>query len=142
MSTADWNHIELTETISQAFPFQNTQTLADKENDACLWSKTPMQQFRLGIDAQVYLDGLFNDLDKHPERKYQTLKKATQNPSYGKSCTDSKWGTEDISRSNAGNLEDNEIRRVAAARLRQSARDIGSWTPGYDCDGSKEGRST
>ncbi|KAH6680857.1 hypothetical protein B0J14DRAFT_579533 [Halenospora varia] len=144
MSTADWKQIEVTETISKAFPFRNTQTLVDKENDAWLWSKTPMQQFRLGIDAQIYLDGLFNKLDKYRERKNQTPKEATQNPSHGKSCTGSEWGTQEISQSDAANLEDIEIRSIAAARLRRSARDIRFWTPAYssDCDGLNEGRST
>jgi len=116
MSIADWSQIEVAETISKAFHFRNTQTLADKENDAYPWSKTPMQQFRLGIDAQEYLDGLFNELDRYPERKNQTMKKVTQNPSHGKSYTDSGWGTEEIS----------QVQSVAAARLRRSARDIRS----------------
>lgn len=144
MSTADWNQIEVTETISKAFPFRNTQTLADKENNAWLWSKTPMQQYRSGIDARVYLDDLFSKLGKYLERKNQAPKEATQNPSHGKSCTGSIWGTQEISQSDAANLEDIETCSIAAARLRRSARDIRSWTPAYssDCDSLKEGRST
>ncbi|KAL5326400.1 hypothetical protein ACEPPN_004084 [Leptodophora sp. 'Broadleaf-Isolate-01'] len=136
MSTADWKQIEVTETISKAFPFRNTQTLADKENDAWLWSKSSMQQFRSGIDAEAHLEGLFNELDKYPERENQT-------PSHGKSCTGSEWGTQETSQSDAANLEDIDIRSTAAAKLRRSARDICSWTPAYssDCDGLK-GRST
>src|SRR5450432_954999 len=39
-----------------------------------------MQQSRPGIDAQVYLDGLFNELHEYLERKNQILKEAIQNP--------------------------------------------------------------
>lgn len=118
------------------------QTLADKENDAHLWSKTPMQRFRIEIDAQVHLDGLFNDLNNYLEGTNQTLKKATENPSHGKSSTNCEWRTEGISQSKAANVENNKIRSEAAARLHRSARDIRSWTPAYDGDGSKEGQST
>jgi hypothetical protein len=156
MSTAYWNQIEITETISEAF--RNTRTLTDKEDDAWLWSKTPMEQFRSRIDAQVYLNGLFNELHEYLERKNQIPKEAMQNPkncicspqgfgrsvNHGKSCPGSEWGTPRISQSDAATLEDVEIQSIAAARLRRSARDIRSWAPAHstDCNGLKEGRPT
>jgi hypothetical protein len=112
-----------------------------------------MQQSRSGIDAQVYLDGLFNELHEYLERKNQipNPKHCICSPqgfgrsvNHGKSCTGSEWGTYGISQSDAATLEDVEIRSIAAARLRRSARDIRSWALAHstDCNGLKEGRST
>src|SRR5450432_1555681 len=113
-----------------------------------------MQQSRPGIDAQVYLDGLFNELHEYLERKNQILKEAIQNPkncicspkgfgrsiNHGKSCPGSEWGPHGISQSYAATLEDVATQSTAAARLRQSARDLRSWAPAHstDCNGLKE----
>jgi hypothetical protein len=111
MSTAIWNQIEMVEEISKAF--QKTQTLTNKEDDAGLWSGTPMQHFRSGVGARVYLDGLFNELHEYLERKNQI-----PIPIREKDAT----------------LEDVEAQNTAAARLRRSARDLRCWAPAYSTD--------
>jgi len=42
--------------------FRNRQTITNNEDDGKLWSRTPMQQFRSKVDAQVYLDSFISAL--------------------------------------------------------------------------------
>jgi hypothetical protein len=68
MSAANWNQIEIAEGFSKAF--QDRQPLTNKEDDAWLWSKAPMQQHRSQIDAQAYLVEFFSKICEYLEQKH------------------------------------------------------------------------